>query len=418
MITFCDVVDMLSNQHIEKNGDITHNIFSPGCSELFIYNLWKQTTLESNANITNDDVKNYLCCYLRYNSVITDKVILMHPSCTLNLAETKTLSSLLYYYHNLEYLSSNPNLTLEFINKHPNVKYPTNMSQDGPHDGQWNWARISKNPAMTIDIIKSNRHLPWDWNCILYNPNITKDIVGTFDGPDWNQLKHYFGHTTEIHKWEHYKNSLDKMQSHNWMLVSKYENVPLQTIFDTPDGSLNNNLPKWDWRVVSCREDVTFEIIMSNKHLPWNWKYVSINPNITWEIIMANKRIPWHWSMISGNCNITPTIIARNIEKPWSLEMICRNPMDYPYYKNEKWKKQLANKTASIIYEELIARVRHSSRHRANWMSIEEYCEASSAPPGWNEGLCDQGPQKDNKKEWNRSLTIHATAKINKIKYV
>jgi len=57
-------------------------------------------------------------------------------------------------------ISSNPNLTIEFINE--NLDKP------------WDWFYISANPNITMKYIKENPDKPWDWDGISRNP-FTRD---------------------------------------------------------------------------------------------------------------------------------------------------------------------------------------------------------------------------------------------------
>jgi hypothetical protein len=54
---------------------------------------------------------------------------------------------------------------------------------------QWNcmdWYNISSNPNITIEIIENHPDKPWDWRGVSSNSNITMDIIEKhFDKP-WN----------------------------------------------------------------------------------------------------------------------------------------------------------------------------------------------------------------------------------------
>ena len=49
-------------------------------------------------------------------------------------------------------ISENPNITMEFIEAHPEYK--------------WNWSNVSYNPNLTIEFIGSHPQYPWDWRII------------------------------------------------------------------------------------------------------------------------------------------------------------------------------------------------------------------------------------------------------------
>ena len=61
-------------------------------------------------------------------------------------------------------LSSNPNLTIDLIEK----------NQEKP----WDWAEISKLPNITFSIVEEHPDKDWDWGVgLLTNPNITPDFI-------------------------------------------------------------------------------------------------------------------------------------------------------------------------------------------------------------------------------------------------
>ena len=41
-----------------------------------------------------------------------------------------------------------------------------------------------------------------------------------------------------------------------------------------------------------------FQFILDNLDKPWDWRLLSCNPNITWDIIEANSDKPWDWNFI------------------------------------------------------------------------------------------------------------------------
>ena len=53
---------------------------------------------------------------------------------------------------NWEYISMNPNITMEFIEKYP--------------EKPWDWDWISGNPNITMEIIEKHPEKPWNWDCI------------------------------------------------------------------------------------------------------------------------------------------------------------------------------------------------------------------------------------------------------------
>ena len=69
-------------------------------------------------------------------------------------------------------LSRNPNITM-------------NMIKDNP-DKPWDWDNISSNPNITMDMISDNPDKPWNWKCISRNPNLTIDIITKNPDKPWD----------------------------------------------------------------------------------------------------------------------------------------------------------------------------------------------------------------------------------------
>ena len=63
-------------------------------------------------------------------------------------------------------LSSNPNITIEIIDKYPNK--------------DWNWECVLKTIKITIEMIQNNPSKYWDWFYISENPNVTLEFIKYF----------------------------------------------------------------------------------------------------------------------------------------------------------------------------------------------------------------------------------------------
>ena len=98
-------------------------------------------------------------------------------------------------------VSSNPNITMEFIEKYPEKPWDWDFISRNPNLTMamiakypykpWNWNHISLNKNITMEIIENNPDKSWNWNYgISYNPNLTMEIIDKYsDKPwDWNQI--------------------------------------------------------------------------------------------------------------------------------------------------------------------------------------------------------------------------------------
>ena len=75
--------------------------------------------------------------------------------------------------HNMFFISSNPNVTLELIEKYPNKL--------------WKWKTMGSNPNLTLEWIEKYPDKPWHWGkyTISKNPNVTLEWIEKFPDKDW-----------------------------------------------------------------------------------------------------------------------------------------------------------------------------------------------------------------------------------------
>ena len=227
---------------------------------------------------------------------------------------------------NIEYISMNPNITWDIIQKHPEIK--------------WNYMMLTKNKNISIDCIFENMHLHWSWIDVSRDERLTwKYIVKKqkSDNP-WSDIE--------------------------WRYISKHPNVKWEHIKSTINGP---QCFGWFWNNVTENPNITFDIVNNNLHYPWNISYLINNKNITMDIIKSNPEIEWNFNQITFNTNlfntetfnnesnlnfiieknrnftilslwfylsqiISPDIILSHPELPWSYNSVSRNPnmtLDY-----------------------------------------------------------------------------------------
>ena len=138
---------------------------------------------------------------------------------------------------NYEGLSSNPNLTIDYIRFYLKNKDNWDLMNSAQWNGRieesqtnWNWERISKNSAFTMDHIAVNSDLPWEFVFVSLNPNVTIEFV------------------------------------------------------------LDNLNEDWDWNELSRNEGINMDNINSHPKLPWNYEFIWANPNITMGFIQCNSK--------------------------------------------------------------------------------------------------------------------------------
>ena len=143
-------------------------------------------------------------------------------------------------------MSCNPNLTIEFLRKFKHR--------------DWNWLILTKNAAFTIEMILSNRDLPWKLDFLCNNPNYKsqRKSAGNFD-----DLSRDPNLTIEIVK----KYPVEKW---SWHHVSKNEGITMKDIQENPD------LP-WA-ETVAENPNITLEYIDAHHDDPiFSFKFLSAN---------------------------------------------------------------------------------------------------------------------------------------------
>ena len=123
--------------------------------------------------------------------------------------------------------STNPNITIEIIEKYPNVL--------------WCWRGLSINPNITMEMIEKYSDKNWDWSGISNNPNITMEFIENRSDKPWD-----------------------------WEWISRNPNITMEMI--------ENNLDKpWDWYWISKNPNLTMDFIERHPDKPWEWNYISEN---------------------------------------------------------------------------------------------------------------------------------------------
>ena len=107
-------------------------------------------------------------------------------------------------------LSSNPNITFDFVEKYP--------------DKPWDWYILSCNSNITFDIVEKYPGKPWSWNGLSFNPNITFDIVEKYPDKPWD----WYGLSRNTFEGENRNKSALKIQRawKRWWYEKDNEGIP------------------------------------------------------------------------------------------------------------------------------------------------------------------------------------------------
>jgi len=206
--------------------------------------------------------------YVSYKFTITLDVLEKHPlkPWNWNTLSGKSIftmedieKTLVKFPWDFQGISRNPNLTIEMIRKFYKKK--------------WSWTTISQNPGITMDMVENNSDLPWERYGLSSNPNLTIDYIKSHPVSWRNWIRIFIG--------KHY---------------TKY----------------------WNWSMISCNPGISTQDVLDNPDLPWNWYQLARNPNITLEFIEQTSTKSWNYSELSKHPKLSYDFVLKYPTKPWS----------------------------------------------------------------------------------------------------
>lgn len=175
----------------------------------------------------------------------------------------------------MELVSKNPNITMEYIDAHPEIA--------------WNWIGVLANPSLTMaDIERLIVNGLFDTLSLSEHPNLTLEFI-----------------STNLHRL-------------NIPILSKHPAVTMEFI----EAHMDLN---WDFDLLASNPNITIDFIRRHPSISWNWWWLSMNPGITPKMIEANPDLPWSWMGISMNTNLYIGFIRRNLDKKWDWSSLSNN---------------------------------------------------------------------------------------------
>ena len=231
----------------------------------------------------------------------------------------------------LRFISKNPNVTCEIIEKYIN--------------SSWCWKELSKNPNITCEFVDKYINMPWCWRHLSFNKNITIDFLKKHIKSE-NLLYECLSRNPHItHKY--IKKNPSEFWNYNYIMANTQ--TKLEKI----------NLDKYyNYTGLLHRPDITWEFIQKlhiSQYKTNKWTLISQHPCVTWDIITANYDLPWDWSAVSENPNITLEIVKSTTPSPE-----CPRPMLSPCWNKKIIEKRFYNSdvydknTSNIFTEENI----------------------------------------------------------------
>ena len=182
------------------------------------------------------------------------------------------------------------------------------------HPDKLDWERISSNPNITMDIIEKYPNKPWVWSDISYNPNLTMEIIEKYSDKllIWNAISRNPNITIEI-----IENNPDKPW--DWYYISFNPNITVDIIEKYPD-------KPWNWNSISWNPNITIEFIEKKLDNTWDWSYISQNTfNYEKELFIEKRMIEYlaayriqqyYWKALTNpHCQIGLNQVNRDYDK-------------------------------------------------------------------------------------------------------
>ena len=188
-------------------------------------------------------------------------------------------------------ISSHPNLTIEFINKHY-TRY---------HKKPFNWNLLSSHPNITMEIIDENPEKPWDWQFgVSNNPNFTMDYVKKNKNKNlnWN----WFNISTLSKKDDDTNESQVARPEQPEETTKPEENEESESELESDEAG--SKLYELGWQSLGTVEKFlnSTDILELDEFERWNiWDIISSNPNIDVKFIKKHINKPWTWFKLAQN---------------------------------------------------------------------------------------------------------------------
>jgi hypothetical protein len=175
------------------------------------------------------------------------------------------------FYH----LAMNPNISLEDIENTPKFLEYTRS--------------LSSNKNITWEFIKKHLDKPWNWYVVSNNHNIT-----------WNMIKNIRIPVKDLCVEDHLDAPDENISPWYAAGVSYNPNITWEIIIANPE------FP-WDFDHFSCNPNFTWKIVRDNKPFLSRGDYRDYNctslytRDLTWKDVIDNPDFPWYFSSLSAN---------------------------------------------------------------------------------------------------------------------
>jgi hypothetical protein len=212
-------------------------------------------------------------------------------------------------------ISRHQNITMEFIQKHPEYPWDWNEVSRNPNltsefiekypEYEWDWKIISRHDNISMEFVEKHPEYPWDWNEVSKNPNLTFNMVIKYPEKKW-----FWQHILESNTTIPFDNLDEYIETWNMDMFSLSGN-PAITV-----GFIIKYKKDLNWERITSNSSITMDIIEAYPELPWKTGYIKYNPNVTPEFILKYPDYDWGdmETNIYHNKNITPEFIVSHPE--------------------------------------------------------------------------------------------------------
>lgn len=262
-----------------------------------------------------------------------------------------------------QYLTMNPNITLEYIDSHPEFPWISEFESKNPNltleyimthpDKEWKWNYVLSNPGITLQNIEYileyliQEPTPYNWENVSMNPNITLDfILKNINNFDTISKCKNLGDSKNI--------TLENIKQYpnlfwNTMILAKNPNLTLEFVNDNlqlfksflQEIGRNPNITFQDAlkypKFITCLEfmrglsqnpNITIDIIRENPTLDWRPIFMMENPSLAIEDLLTYIDNDEYIGQITENPNITVDYVINNIDK-LRFGYLSKNPFGY-----------------------------------------------------------------------------------------
>ena len=229
-----------------------------------------------------------------------------------------------------EHLSCNKYLTLDYIKKHPKLK--------------WNFKDLSSH--LPLSEIQKDLSLPWDYYELSRNNSLTSEFIIKHQNKGWS------------------KNNITENMNINF---SKLKEAGLEKLIDNE--SIKNFIVAYTKHILDNPEDfsdyfechkngiIKMKDILEHPELIRSYHELSYNPNLEFWYVLEHKDEKWDFNVLSKNHAFKIEDIIKGIEEKfnWDFDGLSKNPnitFDFVYqYKDENWNWKWLSSN-KFIYED------------------------------------------------------------------